>query len=657
MISELVAGAEIIIDGHKFRITSIVSGQVHLIDLITKAELTYKKRDIETLIFKDEAKFSYDDPKLRQITATTSGDFSIQSDENKNKARERLEYIEAVLDSGIRGLTQKNLDPLIEKVSSRLDGKRPSWRTLKRWYDLFSQYGNAGLIPNYGKRGNRKSRVSTKLDELIDKSLDELKRKEKISFIEAYKNFKDSVVLTNRELQGSEMLKPISYVSYLARARKLNAYEVAVGQYGKKVANKLYRENKENRVKRSVKYILDRAEIDHTKLDLFIFDHSTGLPLGRPWITSVLDMKSKSVLGVYVGFEPPSFVSVGRAIKSAISDKSELLSSYENVKNEWLCRGVFHVIAVDRGKEFMSQLLEEALFELSIAIDRNPVLKPWYKGSIESHFNSVNRSLLSSLPGKVFSTLVDKREYDPAKNGCISFKAFLNILYLWIVDYYQVNKNSSYNVPNLIWRQDESSVDTRPISNQKLELVFAENKTPKNSDKGIRINHIQYDNRELRNLRVRGGFEKVKVKYNREDINFIWVWDSQNESYFEVHSLNPAYTRGLSLFQHQTILKYHRKFVDENIDTEALVDTRQEIKKIVLEELSNRKRQKKSATMAKASRYGNVSSHAGGEKSLHESMQNFAKTTDNIATIDTKKLEQDLLKPIDDDDIDEFDFS
>lgn len=101
----------------------------------------------------------------------------------------------------------------------------------------------------------------------------------------------------------------------------------------------------------------------------------------------------------------------------------------------------FYVIAVDRGKEFMSQLLEEALFELNIAIDRNPVLKPWYKGAIESHFNSVNRKLLSGLPGKVFSTLVDKREYDPATNGCISFKAFLNILYLCIVDDYQVNKN------------------------------------------------------------------------------------------------------------------------------------------------------------------------------------------------------------------------
>ncbi len=97
MISELVAGAEIIIDGSKFRITSIVAGQVHLTDLITKDELTYKKRDIETLIFKDEAKFSYHDPKLRRITAATAGDFSSLSDKDKKIVRERQEYIEAYM--------------------------------------------------------------------------------------------------------------------------------------------------------------------------------------------------------------------------------------------------------------------------------------------------------------------------------------------------------------------------------------------------------------------------------------------------------------------------------------------------------------------------------------------------------------------------------
>jgi hypothetical protein len=32
--------------------------------------------------------------------------------------------------------------------------------------------------------------------------------------------------------------------------------------------------------------VLERVEIDHTKLDLFVVDQKTNLPIGRPWLTA-----------------------------------------------------------------------------------------------------------------------------------------------------------------------------------------------------------------------------------------------------------------------------------------------------------------------------------------------------------------------------------
>ena len=373
MINDLSSGTELVIKNHKYQVTSIIAGKVYLLDILTSAELIYDKKEIESLIFRDEAEFVHSEIKLNKLSAPDSADFSTIPKKYKDIAKERWEYVNAVLISDMKGLTNKNLVNLIDEVATRLNKKGPNWRTLKKWYNSYQQYDVMGLVPQFSGRGNRNSRARDKVDELIDQSLGELKRREKVSFVKAYEFFSDSLNKLNRQLDDEDKYKGISYVAYLARARKLNAYDIAVGQYGKDIANKLFKLNKENRVKRSVKYILDRAEIDHTLLDLFVFDSDTGLPLGRPWITSVLDMKSKSILGVYVGFEPPSFVSVGRAIKSAISDKFELLSDYPEVKNEWLCRGFFHVIAVDRGKEFMSNLLEDALFELGGVVDRNPV--------------------------------------------------------------------------------------------------------------------------------------------------------------------------------------------------------------------------------------------------------------------------------------------
>ena len=68
-------------------------------------------------------------------------------------------------------------------------------------------------------------------------------------------------------------------------------------------------------------------------LDLFIIDEYLRLPLGRPTVTAVLDRRSRSILGIYIGFEPPSFLSVSKAIKNAISDKTQLIEQYENVRS------------------------------------------------------------------------------------------------------------------------------------------------------------------------------------------------------------------------------------------------------------------------------------------------------------------------------------
>jgi putative transposase len=52
---------------------------------------------------------------------------------------------------------------------------------------------------------------------------------------------------------------------------------------------------------------LDRAQIDHTILDLFVVDDKTHLPLGRPYVTACIDEYSRCVLGMYIGFIPPSY--------------------------------------------------------------------------------------------------------------------------------------------------------------------------------------------------------------------------------------------------------------------------------------------------------------------------------------------------------------
>ncbi len=57
-------------------------------------------------------------------------------------------------------------------------------------------------------------------------------------------------------------------------------------------------------------HVLERVEIDHTLLDLFLVDEEDRLPIGRPTLTLAIDAYSRMPFGIQVGFEPPSYLAV-----------------------------------------------------------------------------------------------------------------------------------------------------------------------------------------------------------------------------------------------------------------------------------------------------------------------------------------------------------
>jgi len=117
---------------------------------------------------------------------------------------------------------------------------------------------------------------------------------------------------------------------------------------------------------------LQRAEIDHTLMDLMVVDDDSGLPLGRPVLTACIDDYSRCVLGINIGFEPASFLTVARCLKHAFMPKSNLKAQYPEVLNDWEAHGVMCELSMDNGPEFHSISLEEGCYSLGIEIHYSP---------------------------------------------------------------------------------------------------------------------------------------------------------------------------------------------------------------------------------------------------------------------------------------------
>jgi len=51
------------------------------------------------------------------------------------------------------------------------------------------------------------------------------------------------------------------------------------------------------------------VHLDHTELDVVLVSSVTGKPLGKPWVTFLVDAFSRRILSVYLTFDPPSYRS------------------------------------------------------------------------------------------------------------------------------------------------------------------------------------------------------------------------------------------------------------------------------------------------------------------------------------------------------------
>jgi putative transposase len=630
MSAPLEIGNFVVQNKRQFQIKHISqNGEFELEDTFTKAIITITRRELNDSIFLGSAVVISSDSRSNELHVDNAQDFHSYSDELKAIARKRYMFVKAFRDGNVKGCSEQTLSPLIEQVCAKAETALISWRTLKRWIDAYDDYGIKGLIPRTKSKGNRKSRKQDEVEKLILAALTKYKSSRRPTFKTAFQYLNDDILLHNESIKtsGSEystndLLDTISYQGFINRAKKIAPVDLITAYLGKKkVANKFRVARKPDKAL----YILDRAEIDHTGGDCFVVDDLTRLPLGRPTLTSVLDKKSKSLLGAYISFEAPSYVSVARAMKHAISDKTDFLKRFPAVEGDWPCRGAFTEIAYDRGAEFESDLLEDALSELQIVGRGNPAGMPWYKGAVESFFKTVNQSFLDDKPGKVFANLFESNEYDPQKNAVISLSEFLETFYVWVVDIYMKSPHGADEVvPYVSWKLDERYIDIEPISPKKLELIFSENTTAQNRDDGLVYETIKYDNELLLRWRKQYGKQKLTFKINRENLSSIQVLNSKDNKYHTVKAVDQEYTENLTYYQHKVCRRYRKKLAKESVNEVSLAEARKRIADIINQSFKST-RKAKLAHSKVASRFQNLGQDSVNKNTLTSSNVNAEK--------------------------------
>lgn len=314
--------------------------------------------------------------------------------------------------------------------------------------------------------------------------------------------------------------------------------------------------------------ILERVEIDHTTLDLFVVDEQDGLPIGRPYITACIDKYSALVPGWHVGFQQGGYESVMLCLRHAILPKPNYRERY-GTEHDYPVYGLFEKLCIDNGADFKSAALKDALAELGIIREEMPKETPWFKGSIERYFRSVNQRLLKGKPGYTFGNTMHLGDYDAQKDAVLSLTAFLEMFHIFMVDIYPYTWHEGLEIiPMQRWQENLQVFKPDLFEDASaLRLILLPSAERALQPRGIEWEHNFYRGPELTRLRELYGKERVRFKYDPDDVDVVYVRDRTSPTgWVEFHSTAPDYTRGLSLAKHRVIRQYvneQQKTVDQ----------------------------------------------------------------------------------------------
>jgi len=457
--------------------------------------------------------------------------------------------------------------------------KLPCGDTLRRWMKRNkSSGGNPYAQLDLRPLVRRCKRLSLRVEEMVEKCISKYYlQKHGLSVADTFRRYLQDAAQEERLL--GEKLELASLRSMQRRVNEIDPYIRDFKRYGAEYTRNKWRYSLKGDTSTR---ILERVEIDHTWLDIWVLDPVTGVPIGRPWITVAIDRYSGYILGFYVSFYGPSVASVAHCIRNAIFPKEELTALVPGLPQPWTAMGVAEQYVVDNGLEFHAKDFLRIMFELRADVLFNPVRRPWLKPSIERAMMEVNRMLPSR--GKVYAPTKNMRPESPSDTAAILFDDLCIGLTLWAADVFPKSIHHKNLVRALdLWEEGRltSPIPMFPLSFEQFDITAGMSTQRTVDGDGVFFKYLRFNSVELQDyLRSNGRKLKLDIRVNPDDLGRIFVNLEAEKRWLPVALQRPSngYGDGLSLIQHEIIRAEAGKRLNRNNAEEELAKAQERLR-------------------------------------------------------------------------------
>lgn len=292
------------------------------------------------------------------------------------------------------------------------------------------------------------------------------------------------------------------------------------------------------------------CEMDHTIADIMLVDELTRKVIGRPWVTVVIDVYSRAILGFFCSFFAPGSYGTGRAIVHAIMPKESWLSSMDLSVDMWPIWGKMKNLRCDNAGEFKGNSIKQASSFYGIDFEFRAPGKPQHGCYIERFLGTFAQKL-KDVKGSTNVSKEMRHLFKPEKMASLTLKDFEKWMTLMIIRYNNelhsgigMTPMQKYNY-GLFNEETGIGIPERYLNDKRLKHDFLPFVKRNIIRTGVKINNVfYYSDAFLKYIDMRDedqpGRPKKKFifKVDPRDISEIYFLNPDLKQYFAIQLKN-----------------------------------------------------------------------------------------------------------------------
>jgi len=554
---KLLKGEQFSFEGINYRIKRVLSDGIHVVaeNLETRETKTIRNTQMRKPISQSAAE-SFPMVPIDLLT-----------EEEQKLATWRMEIITPFIDT--------YADP--KELKKRAKKYKVGKSTIYRWRARYQKTRHlSALIDREGRGGKGQSKLSKEQDEIINQAIETTYYKKK-TVAKTYLEVQIQCRAAGIDVPNIKSVKNRIAAKTEATAIKFRRSRQIADEQFKSKAGKIP----------DAKYPFESVMIDHTKLDIVLIDPIYRKPIGRPWLTLLIDVYSRCPMGYYLSLDPPGTFGAGQAIAHALYPKHDWLAKY-GLSEEWPCWGEMKTIHCDNAGEFHSKMIETSCLSYGIGIQFRPKKKPHYGSYIERLMGTFNEEI-HALPGTTFSNAKERKyfEYDSSNRAAFTLDEFEEWLLTFITKVYLIKNHGGIGMPPIAkLKKGLMGQDGMPATGltalhedwDTLRLDFMPRYERTIQSSGVQIENMEYYSPVLSayiNMREDFQFEKRRekkkfvFKLDLRNIKKAYFLDPSVKSYYEIPCVDLS-CPDISIWEKREVER-ELKDKNEKIDSHAIV--------------------------------------------------------------------------------------